>query len=185
MNRDAFQEMRVVGFEDGSFIKGVTKKTLLVAVLFRELSIEDVAFKRITVDGLDATDRAISILNCWDFEAVMLAGVSFAGFNLIDPVILYERFYKPIIVVSRTKPNNKAVKDALLRHFNDWERRWEVFTKLGPIHKVETVPRAYPLYLEVIGAQIELAVLLIKRLTVCGRVPEPLRVARLIARGLS
>ncbi|MGB9672322.1 MAG: DUF99 family protein [Candidatus Norongarragalinales archaeon] len=177
--------MRVVGIEDGRFVKGVTKKALLAAVLFKGLKIEDVAFKRITVDGLDATEKAATILNQWDFEAVMLAGVSFAGFNLIDPMVLYEGFSKPVIVVARTKPDNKAVKLALIRHFRDWRRRWEVFAKLGPIYKVEVFAEEPPLYVEVVGAETKWASRLIGSFAVCGRVPEPLRVVRLIARGLS
>ena len=185
MSPDAFQRMRVVGIEDGSFVKGFTKKTLLAAVLFKGLKIEDVAFQRITVDGFDATEKAVNILNQWDFEAVMLAGVSFAGFNIIDPVVLYEEVSKPIVVVSRTKPDNKAVKQALIRHFRDWRKRWEVFEKLGPIHEVRVFAEEPPLYFEVVGAEVEWASRLITGFAVCGRVPEPLRVVRLIARGLS
>jgi len=177
--------MRVVGIEDGSFVKGVTKKALLAAVLFRGLKIEDVAFRRITVDGLDATERAATILARWDFDAAMLAGLSFAGFNVIDPTVLLKEFSKPIIIVSRTKPDNKAVKRALIRHFKDWRKRWEVFEKVGPIQKVAVFAEKAPLYFEVVGAEVEWASGLITSFAVCGRVPEPLRVARLIARGLS
>ncbi|MEM2546927.1 MAG: DUF99 family protein, partial [Candidatus Bathyarchaeia archaeon] len=62
--------MQVVGIEDGSFVKGVDKKALLAAVLFKGTNIEDVAFEWITVDGLDATEKAVNILERWDFEVV-------------------------------------------------------------------------------------------------------------------
>lgn len=166
-------------------MKGVTKKALLAAVLFKGLTIEDVAFNRITVDGLDATEKAADILKQWDFGAVMLAGVSFAGFNIINPIVLYEEFCKPIIVVAKTKPDNKAVKRALMRHFRDWQKRWEVFAKLGPIHEIRVLDEGPPLFFEVVGAEKEWASRLIANFVVCGRVPEPLRVVRLIARGLS
>lgn len=185
MNRNAFQKLRVVGIEDGSFIKGVNKKALLAAVLFKGLKIKDVAFEWITVDGLDATEKAVNILERWDFEVVMLAGVSFAGFNVINPMAVYERFQKPIIIVSRTKPDNKAVKRALMQHFSDWKRRWEVFAKLGPIYKVKVLSGEPPLYFEAVGTEMEWASRLITSFAVCGRVPEPLRVVRIIARGLS
>jgi endonuclease V-like protein UPF0215 family len=185
MSRNAFQKIRVVGIEDGSFKKGVNRETLLAAVLFKGFEIERVNFRRIIVDGLDATDKAVSMLDPWNFEAIMLAGVSFAGFNVIDPMVLYEKFQKPIIVVSRTKPNNKKVKRALVQHFRDWKRRWEIFAKIGPIYKVKVLAGEPPIYIEVVGAEAEWAVCLMKSLAVCSRVPEPLRVARLIARGLS
>jgi len=185
MSRSAFRNMPVVGVEDGSFQKGITPKAFLAAVLFKELKIEDVKVVRITVDGLDATGKLAKILSRWRFEAVMLAGVSFAGFNVIDPTIIHEEFGKPVIVVSRTKPDNKAVKQALQRHFEDWRVRWGVFEKLGLIHKVIVSAGVPPVYVETVGIDIERASGLISTLSVCSRIPEPIRVARLIARGLS
>jgi endonuclease V-like protein UPF0215 family len=58
-------------------------------------------------------------LRAWTLRAVILGGVSFAGFNVIDPTIVYEEFWKPVIVISRTKPDNKAVKRALQYDFED------------------------------------------------------------------
>lgn len=185
MTLNAFQKMRVVGIEDGSFKKGVAKRALIASVLFKGLDIEDVKFARVEVDGLDATEKVVKILNKWEFEAVMLAGVSFAGFNIIDPTVLLKKFGKPIIIISRTKPDNKAVKRALRTHFRDWRARWSVFEKLGPIRKVKALAEENPLYFETLGVDAQCAKHFIKALAVCGRVPEPLRVARLVARGLS
>jgi len=185
MNRDAFQSTPVVGVEDGTFQKGTTPKALLAVVLLKGLKVESVKTTRITVDGLDATERLTKILRDWTFEVVMLAGVSFAGFNIIDPTAIYEEFGKPIIVVSRTKPNNEAVKGALERHFEDWRIRWGVFEKLGADHKVVVSAGGPPVYVETVGVRVEWASDFIRALSVCSRIPEPIRVARLIARGLS
>jgi len=185
MNKNAFQRMRVVGVEDGSFQKGIDHEALLAAVLLKGLEIESVKLVKIAVDGLDATEKFVKILRAWKFEAVMLAGVSFAGFNLINPTTLYEEFEKPVVIISRSKPNNKAVKRALQRHFGDWQVRWSIFEKLGLIHRITVLPGEPPVYVETLGADIPWASSLIKALSVCGRIPEPIRVARLIARGLS
>ncbi|MDI6691080.1 MAG: DUF99 family protein [Candidatus Bathyarchaeota archaeon] len=185
MKRKAFQNLLIVGVEDGSFQKGVTRETFLAMVLLKQASIENVKVTKITVDGLNATKKLADTLKEWKFDAIMLAGVSFAGFNLIDPTIIYEKFKKPVIVISRTKPNNRAVKRALKRHFEDWETRWKVFKKLGPIYKIVTRNSAAPLYIETVGANVKWASNIIRSLCFCGRVPEPLRTARLIARGLS
>lgn len=185
MNQDVYQKILVVGIDDGSFVKGVTEKTILSAVLFRGLEIKNVKLVEIEVDGLDATEKILEALAKWEFEVVMLAGVSFAGFNLIDPAVLFKKFGKPVIVISRVKPNNRAVKSALRKHFKDWQIRWRVFKELGPIRKVTVLVEEPPLYIETIGVDARWTRHLIKALAVCGRVPEPLRVARLIARGLS
>jgi len=186
---NVWQEFRVVGVEDGGFLREALgygiQKALLVCILFHGTWIEDLQADTITVDGLDASEKLIGMLQGLSFDAIMLAGVSFAGFNLVDPAFVFEKFKKPIIVVSRTKPNNIAVKNALLRHFEDWRVRWGVFEKLGPIHEVVSMLNEPPIYVEVIGATLEWASKLIRALACCGRIPEPLRVARLIARGLT
>jgi len=185
MRRSASVGLRIVGIEDGSFTRE-TPKALLVAVLMQDGRwIEDVKISEITVDGLDATATALQMLKNWNFDAVMLAGVSYAGFNLINPAELAENFRKPVIIVSRSKPNNVAVKRALKEHFKDWETRWRVFEGLGPIHQFKPLKNEPPIYLEIVGAETEWAMKTIKLSCFSCRVPEPIRAARIIARGLS
>lgn len=189
MHPNAWLEFRVIGVEDGGFSRESLgydfTEALLVCVLLRGTCIEDFRADMITVDGLDASEKLVAMLRKLSFDVVMLAGVSFAGFNLVDPTLVFEKFHKPVIVISRTKPNNVAVKNALLLHFEDWQARWSVFQKLGPIHEVDSVPGEPPIYVEVIGASFDWATKLIRALPSCCRIPEPLRVARLIARGLT
>jgi len=188
MPLDVWQKFHVVGVEDGGFFKESPKytgQTLLVCVLLRGAWIESVRTSTITVDGLDASDKLISILHQWSFDAIMLAGASFAGFNLVNPRIVFEEFGKPVVVISRTEPDNEAVKSALFQHFKDWRVRWSVFEKLGPVHQVVSMAEEPPLYVEVVGTTIDFATKLIRNSATCCRVPEPIRVARLIARGLT
>jgi hypothetical protein len=185
MRLNVFRNTPVVGVEDGSFQKGLARSALLAAVLFRGLEIENVKITEITIDGLDATKKLAEILSEWEFAAVLLAGISFAGFNIINPTAIHEKFKKPIIIVTRTKPDNKAVHRALQRHFKDWRIRWEVFQKLDSFHKMAVLADEPSIYVETIGADAKWAYNLIHALSVCCRVPEPIRVARLIARGLS
>lgn len=185
MSLNAFRNIPTVGVEDGSFKKGITQKAIIAAVLFRKLTIEDVKVTKITVDGLDATRKLIEILDDWNFAAVLLAGVSFAGFNVIDARMIHEKFKVPVVIVSRTKPNNRLVKCALQRHFKDWEIRFRMFEGLGSVYKVIIQVEKPPIYVEAVGVNAEWACNLVRSLTTCSRIPEPIRVARLIARGLS
>jgi endonuclease V-like protein UPF0215 family len=189
MSPNVWQEFRVVGVEDGGFSRklqgrGIQKAPFICALL-RGTWINDLQTDIITVDGLDATEKLSSMLHQWSFDAVMLAGVSFAGFNLVDPTSVFEEFGNPVILISRTKPNNIAVKKALHRHFEDWQIRWRVFEKLGPVYEVVSMPTEPPVYVEVVGAEPDWARRLIRATSVCCRVPEPVRVARLVARGLT
>ena len=186
---NVWQGLQVVGVEDGSFSKEPqshdAQKALFVCVLFSGKWISAFQANMITIDGLDATEKLVSMLQRWSFDAVMLAGVSFAGFNLVDPTIVFEEFNEPVIVISRTEPNNVAVKNALRQHFEDWRVRWSVFEKLGSVYEVVSMPTEPPVYVEVIGAELNWARKLIRATSVCCRVPEPIRVARLVARGLT
>jgi hypothetical protein len=178
-----------VGVEDGDFSRASLRldfqRALLVCVVLQGPRILDFRVDRILVDGLDASERLIQMLGGPCFDMVMLAGVSFAGFNLIDPLLVFEEFHKPVIVISRSKPDNLAVKSALVRHFDDWRVRWSIFERLGPVFEVVSLPNEPPLYVEVVGCDIGWASGLIKALATVCRVPEPIRVARLIARGLT
>lgn len=184
----ALRNLRVVGVEDGGFSREAAraKEALLVAVLMLEGTwINGVKVEKIVVDGLDATEKLVAMLRDWEFDVVMLAGVSFAGFNLIDPARIFGEFKKPVVVITRKKPSNVAVKRALMRHFNDWRVRWRVFEKLGSVHEIVSFPNEPPIYAEIVGAEPDWVCRVVRASTACCRVPEPVRVARLIARGLT
>lgn len=189
MHQSAYQQFRVVGVEDGGFSKktldfGVSK-ALFVAVLFLGRRLYDFQLGEITVDGLDATEKLSKMLHRWSFDTVILAGVSFAGFNLVDSASIFEEFKKPVIIVARTRPDNVRVKNALRQHFEDWRIRWSIFEKLGPVYKVVSVVNEPPIYVEVVGTRLDWAERVLRSLSICCRIPEPIRVARLIARGLT
>lgn len=175
---------RAFGVEDGSFFLR-NRKTLLAAVLMESGWIEAAILGKITIDGMDATETLVEMLRGFSFDAVMLSGVSYAGFNLIDPKKICERFGVPVIIVCRSKTNNNAVRAALFNHFEDWKERWSIVEGLGKVYKVISKPGAPPLYIEVIGGDFLWARSLVCDLAVVCRIPEPIRVARFIARGLS
>jgi endonuclease V-like protein UPF0215 family len=185
MRRDIYRNIRIVGVEDGAFIKNVTKKTLLVAVLMENGFIINCCMDEIIVDGLDATEKLIQMLQGWSFDAVILAGVSFGGFNLVDPYEVFMQLGKPVIVVMRKKPNNMAVKAALVKHFEDWQKRLNVFEKLGPVYKIKTKSSEPPVFVEIVGAKLSWVSKTLCNAVVLSRIPEAIRVSRLIARGLT
>jgi endonuclease V-like protein UPF0215 family len=188
-SRAEWRGLRAVGVEDGGFsrksLRPSSQTALLVCVLLQGPWVLDFRADQILVDGLDASEKLVCMLSGLCFDAVMLAGVSFAGFNLVDPSLVFEEFHKPILVISRTKPDNLAVKSALVRHFDDWRVRWSIFEKLSPIFEVVSLPNEPPLYIEAVGCNVSWATDLIRASASVCRVPEPIRVAKLIARGLT
>jgi uncharacterized protein len=115
---------------------------------------------------------------------VFLSGVTFGGFNLINPRTIFEQRNVPVIVVTGSRPINRAVKRALVRHFPDWKARWKIINSLGPIRRIRTIRDEPPIYYEHFGCSSVEASRFLSALSMVSRIPEPLRVAGIVARGL-
>jgi len=182
----------LVAFEDGYFppeTKGYNSiyKTLLVASIFKNWRPAYFRMTLVKIDGLDATDNAIKILKEImkkeeQKPIVMLGGITFAGFNIIDPIAIHEKHQIPVIVVCKEKPNNERVKRALMRHFPDWEKRYHIIEKFSNTAS-ELIELADPgrLYIRVLGMEPNQALEIIRKTQVTGGIPEPLREAKTIA----
>jgi endonuclease V-like protein UPF0215 family len=178
--------MRIVGVDDGGFHvdRKVKQHALLVAVLFLNLQVASVNVGRIEVDGRDANSAMASLLSRMKYDAAMLAGISFGGFNVVDIAQLSRTIRKPVIVITGERPHNAAVQRALRKHFPDWRERWRVVRSAGRLYS-HRVRREPPLYFEVQGATSQFARKAISSTATISRLPEPIRVARILARGLS
>lgn len=175
---------RVVAFDDGSFKpKSSGEKTCLIGVVFRQPNhVEAVLSTDVEVDGFDSTEKIVTLLRGSRFleqvSFVLLNGVNFAGFNVVDLPQLHAKLKKPIIAVFRKTPNMKKIKLALQR-LPDAKKRLQLIEKAGKIHKAEAVN------FQCRGIDAKLAHLVLRKLCVHAKLPEPLRLAHLIASGVS
>lgn len=173
----------VAGIDDGGFnpyLKFSKKKPRipLVAVYYKNFRIVDLIFRKIKVDGLDATEKLLSILNSKRPEIVLAQGVTFGGFNMIDFVEVYERTKIPVIIVLDRMPDFKSIFNAITSHFKDADERISILKKLPEIKNFKNV------YFENIGINDLEARKIIESLTIFGNIPEPVRLAHLICRGI-
>jgi endonuclease V-like protein UPF0215 family len=180
-------DLKVVGVDDGSFTasKPVRERALLLAVLMRRSRILKVKVGTIEVDGADAQAVLKSLVRTLRFDLVMLSGISFAGFNVIDISRLAYELKKPVIAITGDRPDNRAVRKALKDHFVDWETRWRCVRSAGRLYTCKPLKDEPKLYFEVKGAAPDLARSIISKTAVISRLPEPVRVARMMAKGLS
>lgn len=185
---ESIGEMRLVGVEDGSF-KPFQRRghsyTVLCCVEMDKDVICNVRLAHIEVDGLDATDKLLSMLDAESVDAVILGGITFAGFNVIDPSTIFQDIGVPVIVYSGEAPDNCAMLLALRRHFEDWKRRWSVIEGLDGVYETVTRPEEPPVYFEVVGGSVSWAEEVLRSSALVCRIPEPVRVAGIIARGVS
>src|SRR5437879_9904876 len=134
----------------------------LLAVWLKGPQLHQLRTERITVDGLDATIKTKLLLKGSVHVPVLLSGVTFGGFNLIDPWKIQKLCKAPVIVVVGSRPDNRAVKRALSRHFPDWQKRWDLIRSLGPLHKIRTMAGGGPVFFERFGCPTRQAGLILK-----------------------
>ncbi len=188
VRRNSSRYASCIGIDDGPFPpKGLGRsKAPLVAVLLQGPHLIRAEVGWITVDGLDATTKAVGLLRGLSHGScpILLAGATFAGFNLIDPRVLEKRFRAPTVVVVGSRPDNRSVKRALVKHFPDWQERWEIIRSLGPLRHLRAVAGENPVFYESFGCSAWEARKILSDWALVSRLPEPLRVAGLVAHGL-
>ena len=183
-----YAPLRILGVEDGrfdAFNRKALGRTLFCGVVMKGDIILEVIHTEIRVDGLDATDKLRSMMRGIEIEAVILGGITFGGFNIINPWVIHAETGVPIIVYLGVRPDNDAVLAALRKHFPDWESRWEIIEGLGEIHSTRVFQEDPGIYFEAIGCDPEWAEGVLKASAMISRIPEPLRVAGLVARGIT
>ncbi len=146
--------LRILGVEDGSFDAFNRKApgcTILCGVLMEGDRILKILQAEIQVDSLDATDKLLSMMKGIEVDAVILGGITFGGFNVINPRAIHAKTGVPIIIYSGVKPDNDVVLAALRKHFPDWKRRWEIIEGLGEIHSAWVFREELKIYFEAVG----------------------------------
>jgi len=178
-------EIRILGLDDGPF-KRDEREVLVVGTVFRGGSFLDgVVSTKVTVDGLDATDKLVELVcntKFKDLRVVMLDGLGFGGFNLVDIKRLYEDTGLPVIVVVRNKPDFDEIRNAL-NNLPQSQTRWNLVEKAGEVRSVSTKP-GKKIFFQVAGIKEEDAREIIKLSATRSLLPEPIRVAHLIAQGI-
>jgi endonuclease V-like protein UPF0215 family len=180
-------EIRVLGIDDGKFIPRTQGDVLVVGVVFRGgCSIDGVMHTKITIDGLDATEKLTQMINGsphrHQLRLVMLNGVTLAGFNLVDIKRLNVDTGLPIIALTNDKPDLAAIHNAL-KHLPCSEERWQIILNAGEIHEV--INKGAKLYMGLAGVRIADALTILDLTSTMGSLPEPLRIAHLIASGIT
>ncbi|HEV8361722.1 MAG TPA: DUF99 family protein [Candidatus Thermoplasmatota archaeon] len=178
-------EVRVLGIDDGPFTWEQGHADV-VGVLMRAGSyVEAVMRTRVAVDGEDGTQAMLNMILGSRYreaiQVVMLDGVSVGGFNVLDLDAMHQALELPVMTVTRDPPDRDAIEAAVRKHFPDAERRIALLQR-HPLHRVDTAHN--PVWVKAVGMGLEDARDLVRATTVRGALPEPLRLAHLIAAAL-
>ncbi len=174
--------IRALGVAE-SFKKSEKQSVLAGVVMRSDMIIDGVAYANATVRGDDATDAVIKLyasLNRTDINFVMIGGLIISMYNIIDIERLYERLKIPIIGV--TFEESEGLDDHIKREFLDnWESKIEAYHKLGSREEIK-LKTGYSVFVRAQGIDTKSARQAINKFLLQGSIPEPIRVARLIAR---
>ena len=171
------RRLRTIGFDDAPHPRDA--ETVEVAgVVCSDARFEGMVWGTAVKDGWDATDVIAQLLLASKYaaqvHAVLLDGIAVGGLNVIDLPQLHARVGVPCITVMRRVPDFDGMRRAI-EHLPDPRRRLERLGHAGTVHE-----RA-PFFFQVVGATEDEAMEVLERTTDTGHVPEPLRLAHLIA----
>ena len=168
------QGIRAVGIDDGP----QAKRTLLVGVVMRLDRLEGILSERVVLDGYDATRKITAMLGrrfSSQIKCIFLDGIAVAGFNLVNYQELAGTIRIPTIVCTSNKPHPQEFEKVLER----WPKKQQLWRRIQtPAHRLDSV------WYQFAGCTQHEAAALIKQFQVHSAVPEPLRVAHLVATGI-
>ncbi|MFO7677131.1 MAG: DUF99 family protein [Thermoplasmatota archaeon] len=180
------KQIRLLGIDDSPFAFTDKSTTVIGAIMRGGQYLECVLKSEVLIDGKDATHVCIDMVTKTRFtqqlKAVLLDGASLGGFNVIDIERLYKETNIPIITVTRYKPDFNKIRKALEKKFYDWKERLSILER-GELSLIETVEKT-SIYIKYTGISLNQAKEIINVSTIRGSIPEPIRVAHVIASGI-
>ena len=172
-----------MGIDDGPFDKHTSRTTPIVGVMMEGADlVEAVAISEFPVDGEGVTDFLASWIEGLRFrpalQGVLFGGITIAGLAVVEIDVLATRLGVPVLAVNRRDPTDHRLGKAL-----------EAAGLEARLALVERSPRSFPLagtplHAAQAGSSREDAERLVAATRRKSELPEPLRLAHLIARAL-
>ena len=111
-------EIRVVGVDDGKHVFRSKTQVPVVGVVYKGgLWFEGVMSTMVWVDGFDVTEKVAEMIlaspHYKQLRVIMLNGLTFAGFNVLDIVELNKVTKVPVIALTKDEPNLESIRCSL------------------------------------------------------------------------
>ncbi|KCZ72816.1 hypothetical protein ANME2D_01251 [Candidatus Methanoperedens nitroreducens] len=176
------RQIRILAIDDSALIND---KVTIIGAFFRGgEQLDGVLRSEITRDGMDATDTIIRMVRSskhyGQIRVILLDGITYAGFNPVDIGELFNETGIPVIVFMRSYPDLERIKRAL-ENLPEAEKRWEIIQRAGRVYRITNDKTVF---IQLCGIDKESAFEIIRMTSIHSNIPEPLRVAHLIATGV-
>lgn len=179
------ENIRVIGIDD-AFLDD--KYSILIGTILRgRYVLEGVLSSRIQIDGLDANEKIREMILGSNYlkqiKVVMLDGITVGGFNLIDIKLLHDDIKIPVVAIMRKQPDFDKIYSALENLANK-EIRENIIKNCGNIYSFFN--KGNKILYQMAGFdKKEDCEFVIKKFSVNSIIPEPIRIAHLIASGIT
>ncbi len=175
------KEIRVVGIDDSPFNKFKDKKIIVVGVVMRGGSwVDGILSTKVIVDGNDSTKKIIEMINKCKFkpqlQCIFLDGIAVGGFNIIDVKELNKKTKLPVIVIIRRMPDISNITKTLIKI--NKKDKIKLIEKAGQVEKINDI------FVQLTGIDYQKAKQILDICCTRSLIPEPIRLAHLIASGI-
>ena len=174
--------IRVFGIAE-SFRSSYMKSTIAGIVMRRDLIIDGIALSNTTLKGNDSTENILRMfrsLKRSDINCIMLDGLIISMYNIIDGKLIQIETGLPVIAI--TFEDSAGLETNILHHFPDNpELKLVQYAKLGKRDRVLLKTGKF-LFIRYWGLTLEHAITILNSFTLQGSIPEPIRIAKLVAR---
>ena len=168
-----------------SFSQNSKKSILSGIVMSTDLIIDGFVVDHSTVGGDDATDAILAMykkLDRKDVSFLLISGIVISLYNIVNLKRISEETGLPVIGI--TYEESDGIEDAIKHHFPDsYDSKLVEYSKLGSREKI-TLHTSHNLYIRNEGCTVLEGKQLLDKITLQGAVPEPLRIAQLLANTL-
>jgi endonuclease V-like protein UPF0215 family len=176
---------RILGIDDSPFGFDDARVAFVGALVRPPCYLEAVMRGECDVDGTDSTDSIVSMVHRSRYReqirVLMIDGIALGGFNVVDIRELARAVEVPVITVTRDRPDMTAIEAALRKHHPDHEVKLRVIASAPP--SVIALPDAVS-WISWSGCSQAEAEAMVRSSVMRGGVPEPVRMAHLIATAL-
>ena len=184
MNHLHIEKKGLRGLAVAESFREIDKTSSLAGVVMRrDFIIDGFVFGHATIEGSDATDSILQMykkLHRDDISFLMISGLIISMYNIVNIKKIWNELKIPILGV--TYENSKGIEEAIKFHFPDsYQSKIEEYHNLGERTKL-TLHTGHDLYVRIEGCTIQETKNLLNAFTLQGSMPEPLRVAQMLAR---
>jgi endonuclease V-like protein UPF0215 family len=177
-----------IGFDDATFeLHSESKYTQLIGVICQGTRMVGVIRDEIEIDGDDATEKLIGLVkkNQKHIQYIITHSITFGGFNLVNLHQIYSEIQKPIIAITEKKVDFNSVRHALLENFPiTYRKKFNCIIGAGNLYETEinTSGGLSKVYFHCKGIDINDVELLLSKVCIDSKLPEPVRLAHLIGK---